>query len=81
MIEKLKIDMYVGIHESEFSAPQTILLDSEMALTDSRSRETNAIEDAIDYAAVVDLIQGHLAKRRDSLLDQLADETAQMFLW
>lgn len=79
-IHELKLDTYVGIYESELLRPQTIQIDLEMGMPHSRACETDAIEDTVDYAAIVDLIRKELAVRRYSLLEKLAEETAQVIL-
>lgn len=79
-IHELKVNAFVGIYEHELLRPQTIQIDVEMAMPHSRACESDAIEDTIDYAAVVDLIREKLATQRFSLLEKLAEQLAQSIL-
>lgn len=60
--------------------PQTLQIDLEIALPDSRACETDDIKDALDYADIVHDIRSALASRHFNLLEALAETIAQMLL-
>jgi len=70
----------VGIYPWERKVAQTIQLDLEIALPNMRAAETDCIDDAIDYAHVVQHIQNILAKKHFSLLEALAEHIAQTLM-
>ncbi len=70
----------VGIYPWERKVAQTIQLDLEIALPDKRAAATDCIDDAIDYAHVVQHIQDILSKKHFSLLEALAEHIAQTIM-
>lgn len=79
-IHELKVDAFVGVHEHELLRPQTLQIDAELAMPDSRACESDNLEDTVDYTAVVDLIRAKLVESRFSLLEKLAEQLAQSIL-
>ena len=79
-LRELKVETLIGVYEWEKRVPQTLQIDLEIALPDSRACETDDIKDALDYADIVRDIQSALASRHFNLLEALAETIAQMLL-
>lgn len=76
----LKIDTLIGVYDWEQRVPQTLQLDLEIALPDSRACQTDNIADALNYADIVRDIQSELASRHFNLLEALSEHIAQILL-
>ena len=79
-LHELKVKTLIGIYPLERTAAQTIQLDLEIALPTSQACLTDNLEDALDYALVVQRIKETLSERRFSLLEALAEHIAQIIL-
>ena len=79
-LRELKIDTLIGVYEWEKRVPQTLQLDLEIALPDSRACQTDDIKDALNYADIVRDIQTALASRHYNLLEALAESIAQILI-
>lgn len=79
-LQELKAKTLIGIYPWERIVPQTIQLDLEIALSSSRAGTTDNIEDALDYALIVERINEILAEKHFSLLEALAEHIAQTIL-
>ncbi len=60
--------------------PQTVLLDIEIAMPDSKSCKTDNIKDTIDYGVVVARIRETLAENSFKLVEALAEHVCQLIL-
>lgn len=79
-ITDLKIETRIGVYEWERQVAQPLLLNLEVALPHSRACETDALDDAIDYAAVVKRIESLLLDHPYHLLERLAEAVARLVL-
>lgn len=79
-IRELKVDLIIGIYEWERQIPQTIQMDLEIGLPDSRACLSDRVEDTIDYSRIVSRIRETLAENRFSLVEALAEHVAQLIL-
>jgi len=79
-LRELKVTTLIGIYEREKLVPQTLQLDLDIALPDSRACHTDDINDALDYAEVAQHIQSVLSEGHFSLLETLAEHIAQIIL-
>jgi dihydroneopterin aldolase len=79
-LRELKVDTLIGIYEREKRIPQTLQMDLEIALPNSRACQTDDIDDALDYARIVAHIQEVLQSRHFNLLEALAEHTAKILL-
>lgn len=75
-----KAKTLIGIYPWERIVPQTIQLDLEIALPNSRACQTDNFEDALDYAQIVQRINEILSHHHFSLLEALAEHIAQVIL-
>jgi 7,8-dihydroneopterin aldolase/epimerase/oxygenase len=79
-LNDFKTKALIGIYPWERIVAQTIQLDLEIALPTSRACITDQIEDALDYALIVERINKILAEKHFSLLEALAEHIAQTIL-
>ena len=79
-LRELKVVTLIGIYEREKRVPQTLQLDLEIALPNSRACRSDDIKDALDYAQVAQHIQTVLSNGHFSLLEALAEHIAQFIL-
>ncbi len=79
-LRELKVETLIGVYDWETRIPQTLQIDLEIGLPNSRACQTDNIEDALDYAEIVRHIQDVLAKRHFKLLEALAEHIAQILL-
>ena len=77
-LREFKLDTIIGIYDWERKIPQTIQLDVEIGLPNSRACDTDNVEDTIDYAKIVARIQETLAAKPFSLVEALAEHVAQL---
>jgi dihydroneopterin aldolase len=79
-IQDFRVETLIGIYEWERRVPQTIQLDIEIGNRGSRAASTDAIEDTIDYGAVVNRIEETLHQQHFLLLERLAEHIANIIL-
>ncbi|MDD2775993.1 MAG: dihydroneopterin aldolase [Gallionella sp.] len=79
-LRELKVITLIGIYEREKVMPQTLQLDLDIALPNSRACLSDDINDALDYAKVAEHIQTVLSEGHFSLLETLAEHIAQIVL-
>ena len=79
-LRELKVDTLIGVYEWEKRIAQTLQLDLEIALPNSRACQSDDIHDALDYAKIVSHIQNVLSGRHFNLLEALAEHIAQLLL-
>ncbi len=79
-LQNFRAKTKVGIYLWERKVAQTIQLDLEIALPNKRAAITDCIDDAIDYAHIVQHIRDILTKKHFSLLETLAEHIAQTIM-
>ena len=79
-LRELKVTTLIGVYEWEKRVPQTLQLDLDIALPDSRACQSDNIDDALDYSKVAQHIQTVLSEGHFSLLETLAEHIAQIIL-
>ena len=79
-LHDFKAKTLIGICPWERMVPQTIRIDLEIALPTSRACQSDNIEDALDYALIIERINEILAEKHFSLLEALAEHIAQTIL-
>jgi dihydroneopterin aldolase len=77
-IRDFRLTIKVGMYEWERIAPQTVQLDLEIGIPGTRAAQTDAIDDTIDYAKVVQRIEENLRDNKIQLLEKLAEHIAQI---
>jgi len=79
-LRELKIETLIGVYEWEKRVPQTLQIDLEIALPNSRACQSDDIADALDYADIVRHLQDVLTSRHFNLLEALAEHIALILL-
>jgi len=79
-LQEVKVETRLGVPEWERLLPQTIVLDIELAMPHSRSCQTDAIKDTIDYGQIVARIKATLAEHSFKLVEALAEHVCQLIL-
>ena len=79
-LHNFKAKTLIGIYPWERKVPQIIRIDLEIALPTSRACQSDKIEDALDYALIIERINEILAQKHFSLLEALAEHIAQTIL-
>ena len=79
-LEQVKVLTKLGVPDWERMVPQTIILDIEISYDLSKSCQSDAIEDTIDYGQVVSRIRETLADHSFKLVEALAEHICQLIL-
>jgi dihydroneopterin aldolase len=79
-ISDLRIETRIGVYEWEKHVRQPVLLNIEIAMPHSRAGTTDALADALDYAAVVERLKAFLGNHPHELLERLAEEVAALIM-
>ena len=79
-LRELKIETLIGVYEWEKRVPQTLQIDLEIALPNSRACQSDNIDDALDYSEIVRHLQTGLTSRHFNLIEALAEHIAQIIL-
>ena len=79
-LHDFKAKTLIGIYPWERKVPQTIQLDLEIALPTSRACQSDNIEDALNYALIIERINNILKENNFFLLEALAEHIAQTIL-
>ena len=79
-LRELKIDTLIGVYDWERKVPQTLQIDLDIAMPNSKACSSDNIEDALDYAEIVKHLKQVLTSRHFNLLEALAEHIAQILL-
>ncbi len=79
-LEQVAVQTKLGVPEWERLKPQTIILDIEIGYDFSQSCQSDAIEDTVDYGAVVNCIRETLKDNSFKLVEALAEHVCQLIL-
>lgn len=79
-LRELRVDTLIGIYDWEKRLPQTLQIDLEIGLPNSRACHSDDIDDALDYAKIIAHIREVLQNRHFNLLEALAEHIAQILL-
>ena len=79
-LRELRIETLIGVYEWEKRVPQTLQIDLEIALPNSRACQSDNMADALDYSEIVRHLQQVLTSRHFNLIEALAEHIAQIIL-
>ncbi len=79
-LEQVKVQTKLGVPEWERMVEQTIILDIEIGVDLSKACKSDAIEDTVDYGAVVFRIRETLKQNSFQLVEALAEHICQLIL-
>jgi dihydroneopterin aldolase len=77
-IKGLRTEAIIGIHPAEREAPQTLVIDLEMASDTRRAAARDKIDFALDYAKVSQRVLALVAASKYQLIETLAEKVAAM---
>ena len=79
-LSEVKIQTKLGVPAWERMVAQTILLDVEIAMPTSKSCQTDAIGDTMDYVAIVNSMRQTLAEKSFQLVEALAEHLCNLIM-
>lgn len=79
-ITDLRIETRIGVYDWEKHVRQPVIFNIEIAMPHSRAGATGALDDALDYAAVVKRLQEFVSGHPHGLLERLAEDVAGVIL-
>ena len=79
-IRGLKAASVIGCYDWERDIRQTLVFDLEFKTDFARASTTDALEDALDYSAISQLVVAVCAESRFQLLEALAEHLASLLL-
>jgi len=81
LIEGLRAETVIGIHESELHEPQPLVIDVHAGVLHARACDSDRISDTIDYAVVRLRLLRLLAEHRLQLLEAGGGVAIQATAW
>ena len=79
-IRDFRLSFTVGLYDWEKIAPQVVQFDLEIGIPAKRAANSDAIDDTIDYAKVVQRIEETLRDNKIQLLEKLAEHVAALVM-
>lgn len=79
-LREIRLDARIGVYKREKTITQTVELDLEIALPDSRVFKSGKVADTIDYAVVIERIRAVLVEQHYGLVENLAEHVAQILI-
>src|SRR5438105_14675904 len=80
VIERLEVEGFVGIDESERSNAQPLAVDLELSLDLSKAIPTDNLQNTVDYATVAKKIVATAKQEQFCLIETLAERLAEVIL-
>lgn len=75
-IKGLKVEGIVGVHDWERRVPRPIVIDLELSTDAARAAKSDALKDALDYAAVAKVASEFVGASQYQLVETLAERLA-----
>lgn len=79
-IDGLRVEALIGVHEWERTAPQALRFDVELETDTRPAAASDALRDALDYAAVAARLREVALASRCELIETLAEACCAMLL-
>ncbi len=79
-IHDLRVETRIGVYAWEQHLPQTVRLDLELGLPSEAAFRSDDFRDALDYAAIVQRLQGLAASHPHKLMERFAEAVADVIL-
>jgi 7,8-dihydroneopterin aldolase/epimerase/oxygenase len=79
-LRNFRLECRIGLHEWERKVPQSVRVDLEIGMTDSRAGHTDSVADTIDYGLVAERIREMAGSRQFTLVEALSEEIARIVL-
>lgn len=79
-IKGLKVETVVGVHAWERKLPRTVVVDVELACDVARAARSDALADAVDYAAVARVAGEFVGAQQFQLVETLVERLAEKLM-
>ena len=76
-IRGLKVEAIVGVHAWERKVARPVVIDLELAADVARAAKSDALKDAVDYAAVAQAVSAFTGASQFQLIETLAERLAE----
>ena len=76
-IRGLKVEAIVGVHDWERKLPRPVVIDLELSTDVAHAARSDALKDALDYAAVAKVAAAFVGASRFQLVETLAERLAE----
>ncbi|RUO62909.1 dihydroneopterin aldolase [Pseudidiomarina planktonica] len=80
LIDGLKVDTVIGVYDWEKQIKQQLSIDLAMAWDNRPAAASDDLADALDYASVAEAVTNLIQQRPRQLIEQVAEEVAQLLL-
>jgi len=80
LLEDFRLPVSIGIHDFERSAPQMVVVNVELELSDEMPDPRDRIEDALDYDFIRAGIMANIKNRHFNLQETLCQEILELVL-
>ncbi|MEX1220965.1 MAG: dihydroneopterin aldolase [Idiomarina sp.] len=80
LIDGLKVDTVIGVYDWEKQIKQQLRIDLAMAWDNRPAAASDDLADALDYASVAEAVTHLIQQRPRQLIEQVAEEVAQLLL-
>ncbi len=80
LIEGLRADAVIGVHDWEREIRQPIILDLEMTWDCRPAGQSDRLADALDYAAVAERLTAFIEQSQFELIEALAEACSRIVL-
>ena len=79
-LRELRAATVIGVYDWERRVRQTVVLDLEMAADNRRAAASDAIDDALDYAAIAARVLSYIEGSDFQLIETLAERVAELVM-
>ncbi|KFZ30229.1 hypothetical protein IDSA_10745 [Pseudidiomarina salinarum] len=80
LVEGLRVDAYIGVHDWEHEREQPLIIDLEMDWDNARAATTNDLADALDYSTLSEAVIKLVKAQSWQLIETLAEAVAAMIM-
>jgi dihydroneopterin aldolase len=80
LINGLTADCRLGVTDQEQATPQRVWIDLELAIDARRAAARDAVDDALDYARLVQVVSERVQRKPYRLLETMAEDVAAQIL-
>jgi|SRR5581483_400749 len=79
LVEDLRLDIFIGVHEHERQARQEVAISVHMFVPDTGPSRSDDIADHVSYADIVEALKERAqSTRHTNLVETLAEEVAEL---
>lgn len=79
-LKQIRIECIVGVYPHERDHPQPIELDLELDYDFEAAAASDAIDDAVDYAGIIDDVTALIQREKFQLIETMAERATRLLL-